>query len=95
MWRVNDVDKLQADSVLSSHGADALAIAQQDRGHSAQPNQAGRRLKNAQVLALGENNPLGMAAELINQGTNDWIFCVGLVENVGHRKSGACSVPVL
>ena len=76
--RIDDVDEFQRNAVSRGKRPDALAVAQQDGSHRFLRDKPGGRLDDADVLALGENHPLRMAAELLEKVAGDGIARSGL-----------------
>jgi hypothetical protein len=63
-----------------------------DRMRSLFPDEPGGGADHPDILTFGENDPLRVSAELIEQVAGDRIARGGLWGNRGHGKSGACSV---
>ena len=82
--RIDDVDEFQRNRVLRGQGADALAVAEQDGRDDFLLHQPGGGLDDADVLALGENDPFRMPAELLEQVADDVVAGLGLCGKIGH-----------
>ena len=61
---IDDVDEGERHRMFCGHGADAIAVAEQDRGDHFFTHEAGGGADHADVLAFGENHPFGMIAQL-------------------------------
>ena len=85
------MDEFQRNGIGRREGPDAFPVAEQDRRDHFFCDEAGGGANDADVLAFGENDPLGMAAELSEERMDDGITCGGFGGKVGHGKSGACS----
>ena len=87
--RIDDVNEGERHAVGRGQGADAFAVAQQDGGDGFELGEAGGDLEDAQVLAFGEDDALGMTAQLVEKVGDEpvlgWKF-LGEIRHWGCRR---------
>ena len=82
--RIDDMDEGERHAMGGGQGADAFAVAQENGGDGFVFDEVGGDLEDAQILAFGEDDALGMAAQLVEKDLGDHVLGGEFWGEIGH-----------